>query len=409
MNEFLQTKKMQLKCLAPIHIGSGNKLSKNEYIFDENKGIIYLLQQNKWLQFLQAFNPANEKKEASSKSGSQIKGFAALAQVLGHKSKEYLQEYKKYIIRNARSEKPLSLYQWCINNDIKMTDAAACALAKTYIKSDKNDLNDMMPFMRQADGNIYIPGSSIKGAIRTALLYKLVKTAPQYKSWQRSLQQIRPSEKKDYERLAKEIEQAVFYKYEGFNDKGRTVTDARADIMRGLRISDACINGDVKTQVYRKYDISLYKNKRGEAVRKLPLYRECAPINTSFSFAMTVEKQFMQSSGINSIEDVLQIMADYTAEIVSLEKEVFNAYGQYWNGRENMANIIIGGGSGFLTKTIIYSLLPRMEAVNVVKNYLDYKFKKHKHNILDRQVSPRTLKVAGDINNMYHIGLGLIE
>ncbi|WP_196611055.1 hypothetical protein [Pectinatus brassicae] len=57
---------------------------------------------------------------------------------------------------------------------------------------------------------------------------------------------------------------------------------------------------------------------------------------------------------------------------------------------------------------IIYSLLPRMEAVNIVKNYLDYNLK-NKHNILDRQVSPRTLKVAGDINNMYHIGLGLIE
>ncbi|WP_196611056.1 hypothetical protein [Pectinatus brassicae] len=56
----------------------------------------------------------------------------------------------------------------------------------------------------------------------------------------------------------------------------------------------------------------------------------------------------MQSSGINSIEDVLQIMADYTAEIVSLEKEVFNDYGRrYWDGRENMANIIIGGAVGF--------------------------------------------------------------
>ncbi|WP_196593204.1 type III-A CRISPR-associated RAMP protein Csm5 [Pectinatus sottacetonis] len=409
MNEFLQTKKMQLKCLAPIHIGSGNKLSKNEYIFAKSKGIIYLLQQNKWLQFLQNFNPANGKKGALSESKAQIKDFAALAQALGHKSKDYLQEYKKYIIRNAGNGKPLPLYQWCIDNDIKMTDAASCALAQTYIKSDKNDLNDMMPFMRQADGSIYIPGSSIKGAIRTALLYKQVKTAPQYKSWQRSLQQIRPSAKKDFDNLAKEIERAVFYKYRGFTDKGRCVTDARADIMRGLRIGDACVNGAVKTQVYRKCDISLYKDKQGEAVKKLPLYRECVPIDTSFSFAMTVEKQFMQACGVNSIEDVLQIMADYTAEIVSLEKEVFNAYGQYWNGRENMANIIIGGGSGFLTKTIIYSLLPRMEAVNVVKNYLDYKFKKHKHNILDRQVSPRTLKVAGDINNMYHIGLGLIE
>ncbi|WP_196611205.1 hypothetical protein [Pectinatus brassicae] len=92
---------------------------------------------------------------------------------------------------------------------------------------------------------------------------------------------------------------------------------------------------------------------------------------------MTVEKQFMQSSGINSIEDVLQIMADYTAEIVSLEKEVFNDYGRrYWDGRENMANILLAAAVGFLTKTIIYSLLPRMEAVNIVKNYLDYKFKK---------------------------------
>ncbi|WP_196611207.1 hypothetical protein [Pectinatus brassicae] len=96
MNEFLQTKKMQLKCLAPIHIGSGNKLSKNELFLMKIRDYLFITA-NKWLQFLQDFNPANEKKETSSKSGSQIKGFVALAQVLGHKSKDIYRNTKNIL------------------------------------------------------------------------------------------------------------------------------------------------------------------------------------------------------------------------------------------------------------------------------------------------------------------------
>lgn len=417
MKNFLETKKLQLNCLTPVHIGSGSKLNKNEYIFDKNNGIVYLLQQNKWLEFLYNYEPETPKQKINTTS---IKGFEALAQAMGCKTKDFLQEYKKFIINNAGSKNPKSLYQWCRDNDIKMSAAAKCALAETYISSEKNDLNDMMPFVRHADGSIYIPGSSIKGAVRTALLYEMIKKAPQYNSWQRELKNINPHDKKTYGKLAKTIEKAVFNKYTGFFDNKGVVTDARADIMRGLRIGDAelCDKG-TKTQIYRKYDISLHKNKQGESVRKLPLYRECAPSGSNFEFAVTLEKQFLQGIGINSIEDVLKITNSYVDEIIDMEKGVFDQYGEYWNGKENMANIIIGGGTGFLTKTIIYALLPRQEAVNVVKNYLDSAFTiydrkahgripAHNHKMIDTKLSPRTLKVAGDMNKMYHMGLGQI-
>lgn len=417
MKNFLESKQLQLKCLTPVHIGSGDKLNKNEYVFDKKKGIIYFLQQNKWLKFLHEFE--GEKQETAL-SGDVIKGFEALAQVFGDKTKDFLQEYKKFIVNNGNSKNPQPLYQWCMDNAIKMSDVAKCACSKTYIHSDKNDLNDMMPFMRQADGRIYLPGSSIKGAIRTALLYKLVKTAPQHGQWQRSLQNIRCSAKKEYADLAKKIEKAIFYRYTGFKDENRIITDARADVMRGLRISDAQIASNTVTQVYRKYDVSLHKNKQGEAIKRLPLYRECAATDTCFTFTMTLEKQFMQEIGVSSIADILKMTAAYTEEIISMEKEAFSDSGQYWSGSENIANVIIGGGSGFLTKTIIYALLPHSQAVKVVREYLDAAFMKydkrqhrkmpaHDHMLIDKKLSPRTLKVAGDINKMYHMGLGVIE
>lgn len=415
MKDFLETKTLRLKCQTPIHIGSGDKLNKNEYVFDSKKGIVYLLRQDKWFKFLNTYQQAenispNDKRNRGKKANS----FEELARLMGHKTKDFLQEYKKFIKNNAVRENKQSLYDWCSENEIDMNEVNKCALSKAYINSEKKDLNDMMPFVRHADGHIYVPGSSIKGAIRTALLCLQIKNAAQYKSWQANLENINQNDKKQYGNLAKEIEKTIFSNYMGTADRD---ANAGINIMRGLRVSDAELcDKAVKTRIYRKYDISLHKDKLGETVKKLPLYRECAPAGCEFVFTISIEKQLMRLIGINSIEDIIAKAAEQTNNIISIEKDVFGQYKEYWNGKENMADIIIGGGTGFLTKTIVYSLLPRQEAVRVVSAYLDkvftirkkglkYPVPMHNHKLFDKKLSPRTLKVAGDSNYMYHMGL----
>ena len=71
-----------------------------------------------------------------------------------------------------------------------MAEVEKCSLVKTKIGSDKKDLNDLHPFMRHPDGTVYIPGSSIKGAMRTALLFSEVKNSAQRQTWWNSFKNI---------------------------------------------------------------------------------------------------------------------------------------------------------------------------------------------------------------------------
>jgi CRISPR-associated protein Csm5 len=46
--------------------------------------------------------------------------------------------------------------------------------------ADHQRLTDLRPMIRNANGQFYIPGSSIKGAMRTAIAYHLLKNADQF-------------------------------------------------------------------------------------------------------------------------------------------------------------------------------------------------------------------------------------
>lgn len=412
MNDFIETKIVHLKCLSPIHIGSGDKLDKNQYVFDKDRGIVYLLKMNQWLNFL---TKEGTKSVTNIKSNNKSLGsFTELGHVLGHKSNALIESYKNFIFNRKKGQ---FLYCWCVDNEISINKLDTCCFAKAYIASDKKDLNDLMPLIRHIDGSVYIPGSSIKGAMRTALLCYLIKKSPACESWRDTLRKIINSVNqrnidKYYKCFANKIEQLIFYKCKEYDP---ALQNARADIMRGLRISDAKCHRNIKTKIYRKVDISLHKGKTGN-IKKLPLYREYIPSETEFTFTITVEKQFMKMIGINNVNELIKTITWQTNKIIDLEKSVFNEYDKCWSGVENEANLIMGGGAGFLSKTIMYSILPKAEAVNAVKSYLDLAFSsynkrlhkrmpKHKHVLLDRELSPRTLKVAGDINTLQQIGL----
>jgi hypothetical protein len=46
------TKNFEIECLSPVHVGSGDKLTAAEYIFDEKARQVYFVDQARWIQFL---------------------------------------------------------------------------------------------------------------------------------------------------------------------------------------------------------------------------------------------------------------------------------------------------------------------------------------------------------------------
>ena len=43
----------ELECIAPLHVGSGEKLMAFEYLYDRKRQEVYFLDESKWIAFLE--------------------------------------------------------------------------------------------------------------------------------------------------------------------------------------------------------------------------------------------------------------------------------------------------------------------------------------------------------------------
>lgn len=146
--EVYETKRIQLT--SPIlHIGSEvSKLSPFEYVVSDNQNRVYLPNQQ------------------------------ALAKALYHRGK--LQEY---IRRIENREEITSLLKEAFGDNWqneKLDGQPIFPNTGISRKWTEEKITDLRPMIRNGFGQLYIPGSSIKGAIRTAIAYHLLTHPNQY-------------------------------------------------------------------------------------------------------------------------------------------------------------------------------------------------------------------------------------
>ena len=76
---------------------------------------------------------------------------------------------------------------------------------------------------------------------------------------------------------------------------------------------------------------------------------------------MQIEKRFTQKLNINSVEDILIMIQNFFDASNELLSSAFGKdYGFLFNDT-NLGNTYIGGGTGFLTKTLVAYLAPTNE------------------------------------------------
>ena len=77
--------------------------------------------------------------------------------------------------------------------------------------------------------------------------------------------------------------------------------------------------------------------------------------------------------------------------------------------KHQKADLLLGGGTGFLSKTLVYALAPRREdAVYVTRKLMEASFGGKKHSG-DKVISPHTLKLVRVGNACYLMGLCYLE
>lgn len=373
----------ELTCIAPVHVGSGEVLRPFEYLYDRDKLKAYFLHGAKWFSFLE--------------------------------DRDLSDAFVQYLETEATGRKSRNLLEWLKVNHVTLSDLRQANVIRREIpvaklsdqRAKKPTLNNVTcQLVRSDNAHPYIPGSTIKGALRTGILYHFIRKDPgRFDSYWQEISSVRGSDKASaWNDIILRLEQEILHTltYDGAKKK-----DAVVSALRGLSVSDAALVGckaSAPTVIVQKIDATtLIKRGAARGESAISLFRECIPAGSRLRFAVTANLSMLHTAGIESLSSILAMLRSYTLDGLKLQQRAFEAIDRKYYGdlfddvTAYKANALLGGGTGFLSKTLIYALAgAEAEARRFAAAYFDEQFTNpsHKHRAVDKVLTPRTLKRA---------------
>ncbi|HXH17926.1 MAG TPA: type III-A CRISPR-associated RAMP protein Csm5 [Chitinophagales bacterium] len=279
--------KLYLKLLTPLHIGSGNDLQPIDYVIANTR--YYHLTQKFVFNFMKANNLLDAYTRWVNKTAQQISNIENIPK----KNRKLDQNQQLSQLR-----KDFNLLKFCEGQ--KKTNQLIRALenASGLIKISLNKAQPDRNIREQiTDGTHtpYIPGTSIKGAIRTALLYQWLKS----KNPVNDLINIFNSDLRNRdikkEQFGNKIENLAFYCGIEIKKDNRTeisYTDEKFDLLKLLSVSDGKIisSGNpltlIKTNLYLRDNTRQPQSPWVEAVAAGCMIEFALDFNIRFLFAL---------------------------------------------------------------------------------------------------------------------------
>lgn len=369
--------RMSLTTLSPIFIGSGEELNKSMYVYNNRE--IMIIDERKLIKELLLRKGLYESFLNECYSGNL--------------------NLTNFLERHLNGYKDMDIYKYKI-------------MSYSDVKTNSK-FNNINTFIKSSNGKPYIPGSSIKGAIRTAIIYGEIM-----------------NNKNKYNNIFKDI-----VNYRNKYNEGYIVDNISnhfniKNIFKNIAVSDT---NDINIEnlcICKRYDISTHI----EVGHELPIYMELLKPCLKFNFLLTLYSSF----SINDLSKYFNNFYDYNMNDNTLysnylsiinvfrDKAVKNPHNLYLNYDNMIPNIFIGGVNGFLTKSVIYSIrkmkndnneiISKSQIIDYVKKYLDRKFVKidreskkripqHNHTKIDEKISPRTLRLVKYQNSYIALGM----
>lgn len=361
MRPYLSTYKIVLETKAPLYIGSGKLMGKKEYIYNRAEKEVFVPDIMKMYRGL-------------SKKG------------LGR-------AYEKFLLDSRETD----LYLWLKNHNVSVKEYKEWenySYDSTDIVFDKRT-RDVSLFVKDPYGNPYIPGSSLKGALRTIFCVNEILYDERTKRQTQNLieKQLRGS-KPGRGYLQKEINNIESNIFHNLDIKDIPKYNAVQDNMKGVIISDSRSLKVTDLTLCQKIDV----DTRGRRTR-MPILRECIKPGTKIEFDLTID------DSINGY---------YDESILEAVNNFLEGYYQFLDKYENTERekdiIYLGGSVGFASKTILYGLFPEREAVKVISTIFDKTLPKpikqqhHHERDLRLGVSPHIKKCTEYAGKEYEFG-----
>ena len=390
MSNRIDHAQLSLTIVSPTNIGGPETLTTKDYMYNYHTGEVYLLNNYEWFCFLERHNK--------------------------------LAEFEAYMQNEMVRSNGRTMYDWAkqalgtaqLTRDVLGPAVHSVMKATAYNQGLKNSLNDIIPQIRGVDGRVYIPGSSIKGVIDSAIISHMLRTNSKFRSSvQQQLEDLlyKYSVNKNDKRRAKREISSILRKVNDLitnqisvlvDKNGRQFKGILASAFRGISVSDAMSNHIIQTEVLKKEDAGVDE----DGTHSISVNRECILPNQTLSFTLTLDTAMTKEIGITSIDQVLEILQqdfDATHELLiskftKVNSSVFKAL--------EPANAFIGGNTGFIQKTVIMAAFTDdiNKGVEVIRALLDVNFQKAGHDRKDKFMAPRAIKLVKWNGHYYEMG-----
>ncbi|MGN0536972.1 MAG: type III-A CRISPR-associated RAMP protein Csm5 [Acutalibacteraceae bacterium] len=323
---------MTLETLGPLFIGSdeNKNIGKSEYIIENGKLCVFDMK----------------------------KMFDGLIKY--HLDKAYTQNVMQYKYFNLE----LFLKSNRISPNIyKQWIAYSLSLPKNV-----NIKNNILAFIKDAYSQPYVPGSSIKGAIRGSILNALLLSGQNENFATETEKALRIHKDKEGKQIgrkeylsskAKKIENSMFNTLNQHPDRDNAVNS----IFQGLTISDSEPLSTDCLILCPKIDIMPTKEKSSNELKNV--VRECIKPGTKITFSVHIDRKFFPYDEMDILNFIYQNYLNMAKKYLGSFPATVNPNCKY--------KIYLGGGSGFVSKTCIYSLFgERSRAVKNAGEILDH-------------------------------------
>ena len=283
-----------------------------------------------------------------------------------------------------------------------------------YNEGRKNSLNDITPQIRGANGEVYIPGSSIKGVIDSAIISHMLRRDARFRAAvqqklkellykYRDFQYDKRRFKREFNSILREVNKLIDCNIQVlFKNSEKRVNGILASAFRGVSVSDAMPIESIKTEVLKKEDTCLDE----DGTHEISVHRECILPNQKFSFTVTLDTAMTKEIGITSVDQVLAILQeDFDATHKLLASKFKKVSPSIFKALEP-ANAYIGSNTGFIQKTIIMAAFTDDEkkGIDIIRAILDMNFEKAKHATKDSSMAPRAMKLVKWNGHYYEMG-----
>lgn len=359
---FLKEYEVTLTTKGPIHIGSGETIQKKEWILDRRAKKGYILDQLKFFNYL--------------------------------KNNDLIKSYEDFMLRDNR---PLD--QWIAEKGIKIKPLTSYVIDCGNV-SGVNTKKELSLFIKDAYGKPYIPGSSLKGALRTVIMSKLLNLSENIEKKEELAGQIRGIAYSSDKHKEVMIPNPKELKIKSMDKEGKW--EAKDYVMNGIRVLDSEPLKLDDLTVCQKKDVAL-----DGSPREIPTFRECIKVGTKIRSKIVIDETII-GIGIQFIKEAIgDFLENYNDEFLS----------KFPKGELYHDDVIyLGGGVGFHSKTVISSLLAgERDSIRLISRIIDSRLsrpnrEKHNHGSDSALgVSPHTVKLTDYDNSLYQFGPCKIE